>query len=114
MNTPKNELIYLACPYTHSDKKVMEERFIAVNKAAAKLMGGGSYVFSPISHTHPIIQEGNLPGGWDYWQGYDTNVISRCTKMIVLMLDGWKTSTGVQAEIQLAKKFNLPIEYITE
>ena len=109
-----NELIYLACPYTHKDKAVMEERFRCVNKAASKLMAAGRYIFSPISHTHPIAEAGELPRGWEFWQGYDTAIISRCTSIYVLMLEGWKESTGVQAEIKPAKEYDIPVVFIDE
>jgi len=107
----QTELWYLACPYSHKDKRVMRKRFREANRAAAKLMGSGHYVFSPISHTHPIAEAGELPRDWEFWAGYDTAIISRCTKMIVLTIDGWEESIGVQSEIKLAKKFCIPIEY---
>ncbi len=106
------ELIYLACPYSHKDPAVREARFTAVNKAAAQLMGKGRYVFSPISHTHPIAKEGALPLGWDFWEGYDRVMLAACTRLIVLKLDGWETSTGVTAEIKIAKEMGLPVEYM--
>lgn len=35
-----------------------------------------------------------------------------CTKMVVLTVPGWSTSEGVAAEIEYAKKVNMPIAYI--
>jgi len=106
------ELVYLACPYTHKDKAVMEERFHAVNKVAATLIQEGRYVFSPISQSHPISQAGALPTNWDYWHAYDRLILSCCSTLVVLMLDGWHLSTGVQAEIAIAKELGLYIEYL--
>ncbi len=106
------ELAYLAVPYSHKDRAVIVERFNAVNKVAAKLMASGQYVFSPISHTHPIADAGDLPRGWEFWDGYDRVMISACDKLIVLQLDGWKESIGVQAEIKIATELGIPIEYI--
>jgi hypothetical protein len=114
----KKELIYLACPYSYKDAdpaKVMavkEERFQAVNKASAKLMAEGKYIFSPISHTHPIALAGSLPGDWQFWEGYDRCILSSCCKIIVLRLPGWETSTGVQAEIKIGQELGIPVEYI--
>ena len=115
----KGELIYLATPYSHKDPKVMEKRFDDVNKVAAKLMSEGFYVFSPISHTHPIKLAGSLsggvrslPGGWDYWEGFDRTMIKNCKCLVVLKLEGWEQSTGVQAEIKIAKELGLSVEYI--
>lgn len=107
-----NELIYLACPYTHPARNVMVSRFEAANKAAGKLMSNGKYVFSPISHTHPIADSASLPRGWDYWEGYDRRILSCCNRVIVLKLEGWEKSTGVQAEIKIALELNLPVEYV--
>lgn len=108
----KGELIYLACPYSHEDKMVMEERFKAVNKLAASLMGEGYYIFSPISHTHPIAIEGALPRGWEYWEGYDRTIIKACKGLCVFKLNGWKESVGVQAEIKIAQELGIPVDYI--
>lgn len=108
----KKELIYLACPYTHANHDVMVSRFNAVNAVAAKLMAQGMYIFSPISHTHPIAEVGGLPRGWDYWEGYDRKILKFCDRIIVLKLDGWDISTGVQAEIKIGQEFGIPVEYM--
>ena len=55
---------------------------------------------------------GTLPPEWDFWQGYDTAILTNCEKVIVLRLPGWQESTGVQAEIKLATEMGLPIDYI--
>lgn len=107
----KNKLIYLACPYSHADHAVMVDRWNSVNKVAAKLMSDGHYIFSPISHTHPIAEHG-LPRGWEYWKGYDRRMIESCDEIIVLKLDGWEASTGVQAEIEIGKELGIPVSYI--
>ena len=108
----KKTLIYLAVPYSHPDIEVREERFGAVNRAAAKLMEQGLHVFSPISHSHPISIEGNLPTNWEYWEAYDRVFLNASNKLIVLMLDGWDKSVGVSGEIEIAKELGIEIEYI--
>lgn len=75
-------------------------------------MSQGMHIFSPISHTHPIAVAGGLPLDWDYWQEYDRAILSACGKMIVLMLDGWKESKGIAAEIVLAKELGIPVEFV--
>ena len=108
----ETELIYIATPYSSPDPRVQWERFKTVNKVSAELMEKGKYVFSPISHTHPIAIEGDLPKDWDYWEGYDRLMLSKCTKLLVVMADGWQESIGVKAEIGIAKELNIPIEYM--
>lgn len=110
----KHELAYLAVPYQHFDKRVMVDRFHRVNDVAAQLMREGRYIFSPISHTHPIAESGALPRGWDYWGEYDRIILSCCTTLIVLRLPGWERSVGVQAEIAIAKELGLNIEYLDD
>jgi hypothetical protein len=108
----KGELIYLASPYTHKDPSVVENRFKDVSKVAAKLMSDGFYIFSPISHTHPIAMAGSLPGDWQYWEGYDRTIIKNCKCLLVLKMDGWDISKGVQSEIKIAKELGIPVEYM--
>ena len=105
-------LVYLATPYSHPDAEVRERRFREVNRAAAALIRKGVHVFSPISHMHPIALVGGLPHGWEFWQAYDRVMLAACDKVIVLMQDGWRESAGVQAEIAIAKKIGLSVEFM--
>ena len=105
-------LAYLAIPYSHPDPLIREERFRAVNRVAARLMAGGMHVFSPISHTHPIAVEGDLPRGWEYWEAYDRVMLKACQKLIVLKLDGWDKSVGVAGEIAIAQELGIEVEYL--
>lgn len=105
-------IVYLAIPYSHPDKQVRHRRFEIVNKVAADLMRQGEIVFSPISHSHVIAVENDLPTDWDYWKKSCMEFVTRSDKVVVVCVDGWKESTGVQAEIKIAKQNNIPIEYI--
>lgn len=105
-------MIYLAAPYSHPDPDVRVARFNAINAQAAAMMQRGEMVFSPISHSHPIAMAGTLPEGWDYWQAVDEFWLSKCDGLVVLMLEGWGSSVGVQNEIHLAKLLGLWIDYV--
>jgi hypothetical protein len=109
-----NELIYIAVPFSHKDKKVRDERFEKVTVFAGKLMSEGKYVFSPITHCYPIALRHSLPETWDYWQGYCELMVPKCNRLIVLKLEGWEDSEGVTAEIKLAEALGIPIEYVEE
>jgi len=108
----KKTLTYLATPYSHADAAVRLRRFEVVNRVAAELMREGKYIFSPISHTHPIALAGDLPLGFDFWQGYDEAILAACCEIIVLKQEGWEESTGVQAEIALGIKLGIPVTYM--
>lgn len=105
------DLIYLATPYSHPCPVIRWVRFETVNRIAADMMLRGLFVYSPISHSHPIAQYG-LPKDWEYWNKIDTFFLSICKKMIVVMADGWKESVGLKSEIQIAERIGIEIEYI--
>ena len=105
-------MIYLAVPYSGTPKE-QEWRFVCANHVAGAILNMGIDVFSPISQTHPIAQQCGLEGTWERWSSYDEKVLARlCDGVYVLMLEGWKESTGVQAEIDIAVKLNKRVEFI--
>lgn len=114
MNALTPQLTYLAAPYSSPDVVTQEIRFELVSKAAARLIREGKFIYSPISHTHPIAMYGELPKGWEFWKQYDEVMLSYCKEITVLMLVGWQSSIGVQAEIQIAVKQGIPITYLEE
>lgn len=105
-------LVYLATPYSHEVLAVREHRFEVVNRVAAELMSEGIYIYSPISHTHSIAMAGGLPTDWEFWGGYCRAMLASCVKVIVLRQEGWQNSTGVTAELDIAREMGLPVEFI--
>ena len=79
---------------------------------AGRLMREGLMVFSPISKTHPIAERCGLPLDWAYWEKYDRIAIAHCKELWVLTLDGWESSVGVKAEMEIAKEMGRPIKYL--
>lgn len=110
MQTPG--LCYLASPYSSPNPLQRIERFEAACSAAATLMLEGYLIFSPIAHTHPIAERGNLPTGWDFWRDYDLLHLEACTSMLVLMLPGWRKSVGVQDEIAIMERMGKSVRYM--
>ena len=104
--------IYLATPYSHAKPTVRSARFRKINEVAARLMAAGLHVYSPISHTHPIAEAGDLPLGWDFWEQYDRHFIEWCDQLYVYCADGWKESKGVTAEIQIAEELGKPVVFM--
>lgn len=107
-----DDIFYLACPYSHDDPAVCERRFKAVNRVAAQLIKQGLFIYSPVSHGYILAKTGDLPTGWSFWESFDRAMLSKCKCLLVLMLDGWKESVGVQAEIKIAGELELHIEYL--
>lgn len=104
--------LYLASPYSHKDKKVVLERFEQTEEALAKLLRRGMTVYSPIVHCHALATKFGLPTDAEYWQRYNHRFLSVCRKLLVLQIDGWSTSLGVNDEIRYADIHHKPIVYL--
>ena len=105
--------IYLASPYYHKDPEIREARFIAACTKAGELMNQGYFIYCPIAHSHPIAVQCELPKDWSFWEQYDIEYIKWVDEVWVLMLPGWDQSTGIKAEIEIAKKMGKPVSFVT-
>ncbi len=104
-------MIYLAGPYSHPNVRVRLERYRAACRETAELRRAGHVVYSPIAQSHPLVEFG-LPTSWEFWERFDQSHLERCDEVVVLMQDGWQESTGVQAEVRLARDLNIPVRYV--
>jgi len=97
--------IYLACPYSHPEQAVIEQRVETCNMVAARLMEQGFIVFSPVSHSHPISIHAKVdPCNHDFWLNQDLPFLEFCDELCILMLDGWEQSKGIKLEIERAQE----------
>lgn len=104
-------VVYLACPYTHPDAKVRQDRWLAASDAAAWLMGHKYVVLSPISMGHPIcvMDQGNLGHDFAAWERTSLTMLDAAEVLVVLVIDGVSESTGVRAEMEYARQKGIPI-----
>jgi hypothetical protein len=110
MNRP---LTYVACAYSDDDPAIRLARFEVANRASGWLMRQGYVCVSPISHTHPIAECCELPRGWDFWRTFDHTYLALSCRIVVLLIDGWRESVGVQAEIAIARAMGIDVEYLS-
>jgi hypothetical protein len=103
-----SNLAYIAAPYGHQDPEVIEARMDNMGDFFSLLMSLGIHAVSPLMN-HPYLGRRQTPGTYEYWGPYSINLLRRCDALIVVMLDGWKVSTGVQDEIKHAMEFGKPI-----
>ena len=53
-----------------------------------------------------------VPLDWGFWQRHDHRHLEACDEVVVLMLDGWRESVGVQAEIAIARELGKPVTFL--
>lgn len=103
------EIVYLAAPYTKigqqiddavADTAMREARYNAVTDVAAQLIEQGEAVYSPITMTHPIDVAMHSKKTSEFWVELDRPHMELCSRIVVLMVDGWDKSAGVQKELE--------------
>lgn len=112
MERIETEIEYLAIPYTHNNVFVKHFRAEVSNYIASELTKQGRIIFAPISAWHHIAMKYGLPGTFEYWKRLDEQFIAASKKLILVTLDGWKESNGINLEVSIADRFNVPIEYL--
>lgn len=109
------KMIYLCSPYSHSDKFVQDQREAEINLIAAKLQAKYKVVIFPpilISAVYKRLLPDKFGTTFKYWCKVDLAAIKHCDEVWVAMMDGYKESIGVTAEIAYAEETNKPVKYI--
>lgn len=104
-----SKIIYFASPYSDKDEQVVQLRVQKTSQMVAKLVSEGNVVISPIVYGHTLLQIHEMPSDWNFWKNFCQTFLLKCDEMIVYMLDGWDKSTGVLAEIELAKEMGMKV-----
>jgi len=105
---------YLANPFTDKNDDVMNERLKKSIDASITLLKNDIFSFSPIAYNGAWSRDSyQLPVEWAFWEVYDKTFLDHMNGLLVLQLEGWQNSVGVQAEIEYALNQNMPIIYVT-
>jgi hypothetical protein len=116
----KEPLHYLASPYSHPDAWVREARFRAVSRVAGLLFIEQEVrTFAPIALGTPVeyalasrLDEPLLGLDHKFWEDWDGPFKELCTDLIITMLPGWNTSTGVAEETAWFKRRDRPVAHL--
>jgi len=103
---------YLASPYAHEDEEMCFLRYEAATRALAYRLRLGLPTYAPIVHNHRVARLYNLPRTWDFWKQHDLPILFHAADLVILTLQGWRESTGVNAERAFAEAHSLPISYL--
>ena len=93
---------YLASPYSHPDKSVMERRYHEAKTALSILLSRKVWVYSPIVHCHQMAVDHSLPTDAEFWKEYNYTMIDASEGVWVLCIDGWRQSLGILDELKHA------------
>lgn len=110
---PPFRRVYLACPYSDQSADVRRERFFTATRVAQELILQGYTVFSPLTHGHTLCEDSTLPGDFAFWGTSCLSFVEYwATDVYVLMVPGWDSSTGVNAEVEAATRKGLPVVHV--
>lgn len=101
-------LVYVASPYSDSDRAVMQARYEVVRDVTFRIICEQKVVipYSPVAYTHQFEEIGGMD-----WYEWDFKFLKRCDAMLVVQMEGWLASVGVQKEIGYCRKHSIPIFY---
>lgn len=104
--------VYLAVPYSHPNPEIRQQRFEAANAMAAILLEQENFVYSPISHSHPISLYMENSNDGNFWMENSLAFLVHCDELVVYCLPGWQESKGIKREIEFAEQREIPISYL--
>lgn len=107
-------LIYVASPYSHKYKDVMEDRYHQVeNYVQYHFLKTPRLVrISPIVMWHNAAKRLEMPTDAELYKKTNQSLLIRCDLVEVLRLEGWKESVGCRMEIEWARDYDIKIEYV--
>jgi hypothetical protein len=101
----------MATPYRHFPAG-RTAAYIMACRLAALLIRKGIPVYTPIGHSHPIAEHGELdPIDFDLWSKIDAPFVQYACALIVVTAEGWESSHGMRHEINTFRDARKPIIY---
>jgi len=108
------KIVYLASPYSHSEKDIVDQRFHRISLIASILNSKGIVALSPITYGHTLLTYTPMPTDWEFWRNFCLSFLQNSSELWVVKMDGWNKSSGVAEEIEFAIKNSIPIKYIED
>jgi hypothetical protein len=104
--------IFVAGPFNGVSEEEKQGRVNSIKLYCVKLFSEGDTPISALLMGLTFADIGGLPTNTEMWMEYCEKMLNGCDELHVLMLDGWEKSTGVAAEIEIAKRLGIEIKYI--
>lgn len=95
---------YLGMPYSHGAPYMREDRWKKGLHVNGILMANRVHIYNPIHATHELAQVHQLPYEHEFWIDFNRHFIDGSVGMIILALDGWMYSRGLEQEIAYCRQ----------
>ena len=111
---PPEKLVYISCPFGHSNDYIVQNRVNISNSYYAHLLKNNINAISPLTVGN-VLRTYIPEHQWDskFWMPIDLHLLEKCDEMHVMCLAGWRNSKGVKEEIEFCERVGIPVKYIS-
>jgi len=102
-------MIYLISPYTHQNALVRAERSRKVGRVMLELAQSGIHSIAPAFLGHQLEEKFKTDLPYEFWMSWSRDLMAKCSEAYLLPLEGWRESTGVRSECELAVLLTIPL-----
>jgi len=106
-----NRKIFVAGPFNHPDKEVMDYRTKTIAEYCVKIFNEGNFPVSALLSGLSFANYGNLPTDTETWRNFSIKYVEGCDELHILKLEGWEESSGLKTEIATAERLGILIKY---
>lgn len=109
-------MIAIVGPYGHKDEVIKQMRAKKIAEACINLLAHGKVGVSPLAYGLGLrhVAGSELPDNYQNWDNFCRTLVSACSEVYVLNLEGWDTSTGVADEIKTAIEKGLSVYLVDQ
>ena len=114
----KRPYIYVASPYTPAGtdhESVREQRVKQAGEVAAHMIKNGITAIAPIPFFEAgarAYHDGPIDPPEGYYD-YDLRILKRCDATVVLTIEGWKRSMGIDIEVRESLRLDMPVRLLS-
>jgi hypothetical protein len=103
--------LYLGSPYSKYPLG-LDAAFEEICRIAGRFAKAGIPVYSPIAHTHPIAKYSGIdPYNHAIWLPFDEPMIEGAKALVIVCMESWEISYGIEEERKTFLRLNKPIHY---
>lgn len=103
---------YVASPYSLYSTG-LDQAHADVCCVAGKLLALGVPLFCPIAHSHSIADYAELnPTDHEFWMKANRYLMESAAGMIIVKLESWDESHGIEDEIKAFRQAKKPVLYL--